>query len=209
MRSSGAETGEEGFTILELIVCLGLLTLITTWALEGVSLVKRGAAVINRVEVEESERAVQMHLRRALERAVPVFAIGEAEEATLVFNGEPARLRLVTRSDGRLENGGLILAEFRTETLGETRALITERQPMAGMGSAGTPPEQHTLLHPIDGVAFRYFGMAEGGSGLAWASEWKNPSALPLLIEVKVDFAKLGAKTWIIAIAAANISAAR
>ncbi|MBA3520041.1 MAG: prepilin-type N-terminal cleavage/methylation domain-containing protein, partial [Rhizobiales bacterium] len=145
MRASRSATGEDGFTILELIVCLGLLALISSFVLEGVALLKRGAAVIGRAELQDSERAVQMHLRRALERAVPFFAVDENLEATLIFTGEPARLRVVTRSDGRLEEGGLILAEFRAETIGAARALITERRPIAwAPGGADAAPEQHT-----------------------------------------------------------------
>jgi hypothetical protein len=106
--------------------------------------------------------------------------------AVLLFTGEPDRLLLVTRSDRRLEGGGLVLAEFRAEARDGTTALVTIRRPVSGTAGGGAPPEPKLLLDGINGLAFRFFGRSAPDAPPGWTNAWKNPNALPRLIEISI-----------------------
>lgn len=188
--------GEDGFTVLELVVCLGLLAIITSFIAEGLALIERGRGGMARAEEQDAARAVRMHLRRAIERAVPVFAAGDEGAATLVFAGEPDRLRLVTRSDRRLEGGGLVIAEFRVDAIGGETALVTVRRSFGSGDRAGEEASPRLLLPGVTALDLRYFGPPEPQAQPNWAAEWLNPNALPQLIEVSLVFAIRPQPDW-------------
>jgi hypothetical protein len=178
--------GEAGFTIVELVVCLGLLALMTGLAAEGLSLVRRGGATMERAEQADGRRAVDMYVRRTLERAVPVFAAQTDGTPALLFSGEPDRLRLVSRSNRRIEGGGLVLVEIRVEVRDGRRDLVTIRQPISTRDGGEGGREPHLLLEDIDGLEFRYLGQAPDGSDSGWLLQWINPNTLPRLVQVNV-----------------------
>jgi general secretion pathway protein J len=185
--------GSDGFTILELIVCLGVLALIAVFMAEGVALIGRGRVVMAGVEGEEALRAVQVHVRRTLGRAVPLFAAREGE-AAILFAGSPDRLTFVTRSDRRLEGGGDILVELRAEADEGAMWLVTDRRPLAA--PPNVPPQTRVLLDGIAALRLRYYGRADPLSPPAWTKEWVNPNALAELVEVAVDFDAESGQEW-------------
>ncbi len=64
--------GEDGFTLLELLVSLGLLGLTVSWLVQAAPLAIRASGVIARIEEGEARRAVEVNFRLAFERAVPL-----------------------------------------------------------------------------------------------------------------------------------------
>jgi general secretion pathway protein J len=195
---------ESGFTLLELVVSLGLLALMTAFMAEGISLVRRGSTVLDRVEQEEGGRTVEAHLRRTLERAVPVFVSGEQDsEPKIVFSGEANRLAFVARADGRLETGGLVLVDFRVEQSGDAFRFVTERRPYPSGAATGDPV--HLLVGDLSALGFRYYGPPEPKADPTWSPRWTNPKALPDLVELTV--ARTAGRPWptlVFAIPAAN-----
>ena len=128
MNQSSRSCGEAGFTVLELVVCLGLLALISALTAEGLSIAKRGKEVMSLADRQDQTHAVRIHLRRTFEGAVPLFATEPDQTTRLVFGGEPDRLWLVNSSDGRLEASGLVLVELTMGDGGESGTLITNRR---------------------------------------------------------------------------------
>jgi len=189
------DEAEGGFTILELVVCLGVLALITTFLAAGLALVGRGQVLVARAEAQDSGRAVRMHLRRAVEAAVPMFAAREDGTAAIVFTGSPDRLRLVTRSDRRLEGGGLVVAEFAVAEIGGEPALVTRRRPFP-VPAGGEEGEPKLLLPGATELRLRYFGAAEMGGDPDWAPEWLNGNGLPQLVEISVFFGTDRRQDW-------------
>ena len=187
MTRSQPGTAEAGFTLLEMVVCLGLLAITTSWLQHAGPLVLRATDVVARAEREDSIRAAQMHLRRALERTVPFFKTEQIGDAELMFDGHSKSVRFVTRSDGRLERGGLIVAEFRPEEVDGILALVTERQPLAGPLNADVEPEAVVLLKPIGGLRVRYYGRPDAEANATWADQWSSRSVLPILIRLDIE----------------------
>ncbi len=204
-----SDRSDEGFTLLELVVCLGLLALTATWLLQGAPILNRAVAVMARAEEEDGYRAAEMHLRRALERTVPYFTVAESGDAKLVFDGQAASLSFVTRSDGRLEAGGFIAVELRTEDLEGGLALVAERNPLASFAAGGTEPEAITLLQGVAGVNFRYYGPQEPQGATGWSPDWAGRSALPWLVQIGIERpgGHAPAESFVVALPAASTAA--
>lgn len=178
--------GEAGFTLVELVVCLGLLALMTGLAAEGLSLVRRGKDIMDRVEAADQRRAVETYLRRTIERATPLFAARNDGSTVLYFTGKPDRLRLVSRSNRHVEGGGLVAVEIRVDEHDGRLDLVTGRRPISARAGAGHAAQERLLAEGIEAVRFRYFGRMSDGTASGWLPEWTNPTVLPRLIEVEV-----------------------
>jgi prepilin-type N-terminal cleavage/methylation domain-containing protein len=187
---------EDGFTLLELMVCLGLLALISAFLAQGLSLVRHGGGMMERAERDDSLRAVQMYLARALEGALPAFQADESGAASAVFDGSGDSLRFIGRSDGRLEGGGLVVVEFRIDALDGERRLIVGRRAVRAEDDGAREPEAHLLLAGVAAAKFRYFGRPDDRSEPGWAAEWRARDALPQLVEITVIPAEKGLFVW-------------
>jgi hypothetical protein len=177
-----------------------------SWLVQAAPLAIRASGVIARIEEGEARRAVEVHIRRAFERAVPFSVIDENGEAELVSTGRPTSVRFVTRSDGRLEGGGLIVAELRREETEGSLALVTERRPLRRFGSQRSEAETIVLVDPVESIGFRYFGRIAVGAEAGWTTEWTEAAVLPRLVEITVRGAKrdrMQAETILVALPAA------
>ncbi len=176
---------QDGFTLLELIVSLGLLALMTTFMVEGLSLVRHGDVIVARAEAREADRTAEAYLRRALGRTIPVIVDNTQNPPKLFFEGGPERMRFISHGDGRLEGGGPVLVDVRIEGAGETRQLLTKRLPYrASVPASGDPV--HLLADNVAGVRFRYFGRTSPQAEPDWFSDWADLATLPALVEVTV-----------------------
>ena len=178
--------GEDGFTLIEMVVCLGVLALIASFTASGLALVRRGGVLVEALDRDDAGRAVQAHLRRGVESATPVFVERDGT-AELLFKGAPDRLSLVTRSDRRLEGGGLVLATFAVDGPPGATALVTDRRPVSARGNGPAAALRRVLLERIRAVRFRYYGSLEPGVPGTWSANWASPNRLPALIEVSLD----------------------
>jgi general secretion pathway protein J len=188
MSPRDAPSEDAGFTVVELIVCLGLLSLMTVLIAEGLAVAQRGTRIFGRVDRLEQEQAVQAYLRRAVQGIVPLFAVDRGNVASLVFSGAPDRLRFASRADGRLEGNGVVLVEIRCEQRNGERALVTERRLLEASAAKSDGPDVHVLLPSVGSVSFRYLGRHGAKEAIGWSSRWEDPRRLPLLVEIDVAY---------------------
>jgi type II secretory pathway component PulJ len=186
---------DDGFSVLELILCLGLLALMTALTTEAVSLAQRGTGVIDRIERADADRAVQAFLRRTIEGAAPLLSTRGDGTAAILFDGYPDRLRLVSRANGELEGGGLVLVELRMEDSVAGRALVTDRK-LLNAASELPGPGTYRLRDDVKAVGFRYYGRRTMQEQSGWTSEWAGVSDLPQLVEVTLSPAEDEAPAW-------------
>jgi prepilin-type N-terminal cleavage/methylation domain-containing protein len=112
-RNQSAPVADQaGFTLVELLVALALLSVITTAILGGIDFSHRvwktGPEREYRAEIE----AAADTLRTLLTQTLPAVAPGDDGMARLVFQGSPHELIAVILSDGRSQVGGMALTRI-------------------------------------------------------------------------------------------------
>jgi general secretion pathway protein J len=182
-------TGQRGFTLLELLVAMVLLSLLTlaiggglrfgvrAWEASG----RRSSHVL---DVQTVQDAIRRQLGQALPLVLPEATLGQVRVA---FDGRPNRVRFVapipvevggglhTFTIGRLDgtpDGVLLMAwhpfnpdsDFDREHAGE----------------------QIELLSGVSAISISYFGANEPGAAAAWHDRWRNAASLPGLVRVSV-----------------------
>jgi general secretion pathway protein J len=194
-RGGGASAGGAGFTLVELLVSLALLSLVAALLASGLSL---GQRVWWRSEdIAQASRAMfdaQSALSRLLQNLQPLHLDAQTSRA-IEFRGSADELEGIVPLPSHIGLGGLYrLHLFRNRSarhLDLTFQAYEQGTPPAsgtGNGEAGST----TLASGIDGLELRYFRKAKGEVAGSWWSDWQKQEELPALISIKVKSAKAG-----------------
>lgn len=190
-----AESEESGFTLIEMIVSLALMSLIAMLliqSLQATGLVTRSA---QRLAAQEEVQLVRGHLRRTLAnvvrrrrdgKRVAFLGGGGALTATIGANAEAERVSEIAF--------GLTVAATPD---GTALALVEDTRVTS---DTTTGPQREVLLEGIAGLRLRYFGaVGQGGASdwqPRWVVDWPRRDRLPTLIEISVDFPATDARRW-------------
>lgn len=178
---------DEGFTLVELLVSLALLSLMTIYALNAFSSLRDINRVVDRIGSQMEVEAVARHFRETIADVRPVFVMDENNAPRFLFNGSPDTLEFVTASNGDRETGGLYLVRYSVDaggTLLAERRILRDRQ--------GTEANKVVLLRDVEGVYFKYLDSDTKGS----FDTWQQRDSLPSAIEVTVIFNNGNPRKW-------------
>ena len=180
--------GNAGFTLVELLVSLALLSLMAIYALHAFGTLR----IMNRVESELNAQmevdAVARLLRKELADARAAFQQTGNQQAKLYFVGRPSFLAYVTSSNGERETGGLYLV---TLSLDETGSLTAKRQLLGA--TPNTHIDQVMLLRGVSSLNFQYAGAANPKE---WKQDWQVEDQLPAAVNVMIAFPKADKRQW-------------
>lgn len=185
-------TSEAGFTLLELLVSLAILGLMAATLLSGLV---TGRRVWERVETRtgESEEvaAAQNALRDMIETIYPrgsfdgsrphVEFAGDARGFS--FQGAPARAQ--GPSYPWLHRIGLSQAGALT---------LYAANPLSV--SPGREATARPLIGEVTGVEFAYFGPTDFDPRPRWRDRWRDQSALPEAVRVRLSFRPSDRRFW-------------
>ena len=170
-----------GFTLVELLVAMTLLSLIVLALIRGVHFV----GLTDDRERQTIDRAVAKdEMRRLFTRQVAnAFPVRTADaQARLIFTGTADRLAFPILRPPGLGPGGLILAAFTIEPTASGSRLVYREFPfLPGSTVAVTEhPSRTSLIAELpDRLRFSYRGGAPG-----WADVWDVQSHLPRLLRL-------------------------
>ncbi len=188
----GPETGEEGFTLVELLVAISLLAILSGLFVNTVVLSQRMAGVSDRLVSSQEIDAVERYLRRDLRQAFKIFQLDpEAGRLQLVFRGSPNQLDLVLPANIDVEYGGLRYVSFLVDDNGDTGPRFITRRQAAGASDENAVPvktSEVVLLENISSLSFRYFGTGEenGRRVTGWSDAWVAADQLPRVVELNI-----------------------
>lgn len=184
-----------GFTLLELLLALTLLSLIVGAILGGLHLGKRvwetgrNYEAVN--EVEEAARAIA----DLLARSFPIVVPRENELPAAFFEGQTTGCRLVTSSEGDAQWGGLLLTEIGgvPGAHGTTIAVWTRVFRAAdGLSLARESMQMTPALRDAAFFELAYFGSLEQDRPPVWSSSWIKRPQPPKLISVRLGANRFG-----------------
>ena len=189
-----AETGESGFTLVEMLVSLALTALIAVLliqSLQATGLINRNG---QRLAAQEEVQLVRGHLRRTLADAVRRNGDG----GRVTFLGQGDHLTAMIEANHEAERVSRMRFDLVAAAIpGGTGLGLVETAELADAATAERP---EVLLEGIAGLGLRYFGV-QGQPGSAewqprWATQWLRKDRLPSLVEVTVVFPASDSRRW-------------
>lgn len=205
---------QSGFTLLELLISLVLISLIVTMLFGGLRLGSQGwERSDEHVERTDNIRLVREFIRRSLAQVRPVW-YGDGKQKEILFQGDTEILEWVTPMSEHVGPGGLMLVRLSVTELDRKKQLVMTRwlyhpeilegnsavpawEPLKEVGgsekaSAKGVFGKHTLIGDVETFEFSYFGRAQPGEEPDWHTEWEHPAKLPELVRMRL----LGESEW-------------
>ena len=207
--SGRAQTGigASGFTLLEMLVAIMILTMLMTAAFGAVRLSGRSyEAGVQRADASEQMRSTADFLRRQLAQLMPVSS--DEMAPLFAFTGGPEEIRFVASAPRHPAITGLIdyrvsTQEYtaqREEEYANSRRLVLSYGPF-DPGSQDlhdiSDNRQLILADDLAAVSFQFFGTkADGHSRAAWHDMWQaDKDGLPELVRINLTVAN-DAQRW-------------
>jgi general secretion pathway protein J len=180
-----------GFTLVELLLALTLMSMLLALAYGGLRASTR-AADKGQTILEDSSRIRMAHqfVRKQLNQMVPLaFAMNDDETVRVVFEGDAGRIRYVARMPGYLGFGGPQVQELALVPSQSGLALVLSHALLQGFEEENlylNPPI--VLVDNIDSAEFNFLGVDENEDLAAWASSWENVASLPKSVSLDIEF---------------------
>ena len=194
-----ATDAEAGFTLVELLIALTLLTVIASLLVNAVGSARQALNVVDRRVTQASVPAVQSVLRRLLVEARANSDATQRADPDRAFIGELNKLSFVSSFVPQGQYGGLWryqIALDASERAGESSALVLTQQLVRPASSATGPPLRTVVLKEVRALSVRYLGAEDKDSAPQWQDVWRHPSRLPRLVSVDVRFLRADGRQW-------------
>lgn len=189
MIRGGWTRGPRGFTLVEVLVALSLISLILALLFGGLRMGSRSWDAREARSAELGEvRVVQGLLRRLLERAAPVALTGHLTREVL-FEGESGGMRFVSVMPPHMGVGGYYEIELELESHVSGNRLVMRRMLLHDDLREEDDPAvagEVVLAEEVREAEFGYFGAARSGTRSRWRANWDADKRLPEMVRIRV-----------------------
>jgi general secretion pathway protein J len=189
--------GRDGFTLLELLLAISLVSLITATIMGGVHLGRRswesGRESEALDEIESAVRAASWIIGKSFVATPDQVPPGGSDPP--IFLGSANKCRMIMLSEGGAQWGGLIVAEIAADTGsdGDELAVWTKvYRPNEGLAPARETMRKTVILQGLAGLEISYFGTEQKGQAPAWSAGWRSTDGLPALVSLKISAKRFG-----------------
>jgi general secretion pathway protein J len=186
-----AQAEEAGFTLVEMLVALALLSIMTLYAWQSFSMLQRFKLIADRVgsQMEVDAAARQMAIAISDTRGVLGHDVNNQPLGT--FKGQPNRIEFIATSDGERETGGFYVVTYRLDEkarLISTHRLFREKEILA--------ETTIMLLRNVKSLSFKYLFQAPSEQKPQAFDVWERKLTSPSAVEVKVEFEEGDKRKW-------------
>lgn len=204
---------ESGFTLIELIIGLTLLSFIVVLLFGGIRLGNQSWGGSDAKAERTAElRLVWRFIGERLAQTRPVYRQDGDGAGKLLFGGTKEGFEFVTPMPGHLGVGGYYLVRILAGGRGGKRELVLNRwlyHPEILEGGSGIPeweaigdgggdagegkPEQtayysrSVLVDELKGLKLAYLGSEGPGEEPSWHDEWLDEATLPAAVRIQVN----------------------
>jgi general secretion pathway protein J len=200
---NSSATRDSGFTLLELLIAMTVLSVLIALAVGGI---RFGARVWergdDRLRIISELETTQAVVRRSLSQALPFDPIrerrttGEANQGK-PFQGTSRDIRFFATSPARPLLDACYQLSLEARSAGPTSHLVlTIGRAAPGTGRRGGDGRETVLIEGAQDIAFAYFGAEKEDDEVGWTERWLDSQGLPLLVSVRVSFPPGDPRIW-------------
>lgn len=178
-----------GFTLLELLVAIMILTLIMTASFGSVRIASRSWEVgQSRADANAEMRAVSDFLRRRFAQMLS-FVWVDGNEERIAFIGEQRHIRFIAPAPESSVGAGLFVYTITAEMEDGAERLVLSYSPFdPGTGDFSEPyNSRRTILSGnLSNASFEYYGREMADIELSWQQTWQRDAELfPSMIRIR------------------------
>lgn len=181
----------QGFSLVELLLALTLMSMLLALAYGGLRASTR-AADKGQAILEDSGRIRMAHqfVRKQLNQMIPLaFAQDEDTGERMVFGGEAKTIRYVAPMPGYLGFGGPQVQELAVVRGENGDMLVLSHALLQGFEEQNLYlRDPIVLMDKIASAEFSFLGRDEEGELTGWLSLWETPDVLPESVALDVEF---------------------
>lgn len=182
--------GQGGFTLVEMLLSLALLSLVFS-VFGGLMLrLGRTGTIVSTLEAAENVGLVRRFVAARLEGGRTMLSPAGSGQRLARFAGEAHRVTFAGVSAGEHEVGGLYETTLALDDAGQ---LLLFRRPLGWGG--GTPAPPRVLLRGVASLGFRYHP-CPGRTGSPGQQRWTMQDHLPYRITMDLAFRTGDPRVW-------------
>lgn len=185
-RQSSNFNHARGFTLLELLVAIMILTLLMTASMGAVRVASKSmSSAVARADATEEMRAVSDFLRRQFAQ-LPPLKVGEGNDERIAFSAGQKQLRFVAPAPQYSNGAGLMTYLLAAETIDGREFLVLSYAPFDPGSDEFDEPftSDSMMLGPgFEAISFHYYGAEMEDDNPDWKRDWRDdaeryPSAI-------------------------------
>jgi general secretion pathway protein J len=188
---SRAHSGASGFSLVELLLALSLMSMLLALAYGGLRASTR-ATDKGQAILEDSSRIRMAHqfVRKQLNQMAPlVFSESDDQQERTVFEGEARKIRYVAPMPGYLGFGGPQVQELSVVSADEGYALVLSHALLQGFEEENLYlRDPIVLIESIEFAEFSFLGRDETGELTAWTTQWEQKELIPEAVSLEIEF---------------------
>ena len=191
---------QSGFSLMEIIVAMTLLSLIMAMIYGGIhSSRKMALKGTKRINATNEIRVVQELVRRQISRILPM-AFKEEDNTFVIFEGDDQHIMYVSPMPGYLGKGGphVQLIEIVNANGGKilqfSHWLLNDSIEEGSFDESEQEPV--VLLENIQDAEFSFVKLDEEGELGDWESTWEEGENTPLMVKLDVEMGEGSLMQW-------------
>ena len=189
MRRSVAYKKITGFTLIEVIIAMTILSLILVLLFSTIFTANKSWRITEqKISQNDELRLVGHFIRRQISQNIPLMWIDQKDQK-LIFEGKDNELNFTSTLPAHRGGGGVQLITLKVNQTDELHHLdlyYRHASPDDSPFDKMDDIETVTLLENIKNIEFSYFGQEKIDEDPVWRDEWQNNELLPMLISLKI-----------------------
>jgi general secretion pathway protein J len=186
-RTAARRRGEQGLTLIELLLSLAILAILTGFLAGGLSMARRAFGADRASEIGSETSAAIQTVAALVGSALPVRFDGAGPKDAIGFDGRGEAISFVGLSEGRSLRGG----PHRIVLRRSGGDIVADFVPLNGARSKENPEPAVTRVVVLSGVReirIGYFGTVDAKVKPAWRADWVRAERLPDLVSIRIEF---------------------
>ena len=186
-RVAARRRGEQGLTLIELLLSLAILAILTGFLAGGLSMARRAFGADRASEIGSETSAAIQTVAALVGSALPVRFDGAGPKDAIGFDGRGEVISFVGLSEGRSLRGGphkIVLRRSGSD-------IVVDFVALTGVRSKESPepsPTRVVVLSGVREIRVGYFGTVDTKVKPAWRTDWIRAERLPDLVSIRIEF---------------------